>query len=297
MAQALHESGFTDIHCHGGGGYYFSDKNPGNISRVIEIHRERGTHNLMASLVTAPVSDLVEQIKRLLPFYERGEIAGIHLEGPYLAHRRCGAHDPALLREPKMNEIEELVDAAEGALKMFTIAPELPGALDAIHYMAENRIIAAIGHSDGSYEDAKAGLDAGATVVTHFSNGMSKLRDGEHTFATAVIDDPRATLELIVDGHHVPLDEVKQLFDRAGKRIVLITDAMSAAGEGDGAFHIGGLEVDVRGGVARLTSNGSLAGSTLTMDKARTITESAGVSRDEVDYSSSTLPLALLKRL
>ena len=297
MTRTLVDHGYTDIHCHGGGGFYFSDSNVGNISRVIEIHREHGTTNLLASLVTAPIPDLMEQIKRLLPFYHRGEIAGIHLEGPYLAHRRCGAHDPALLREPTIKEIEELVDAAEGAMTMFTIAPELPGALDAIRYMSENHIIAAIGHSDGSYEDAKAGLDAGATVVTHFSNGMSKLRDGDHTFATAVIDDPRATLELIVDGHHVPLEEVKEIFDRAGKRIILITDAMSAAGEGDGSYSIGGLDVEVRNGVARLTSNGSLAGSTLTIDKARAITESAGVSRAEVDYSSATLPLALLKRL
>ena len=297
MTRTLVDHGYTDIHCHGGGGFYFSDSNVGNISRVIEIHRQHGTTNLLASLVTAPIPDLMEQIKRLLPFYHRGEIAGIHLEGPYLAHRRCGAHDPALLREPRIKEIEELVDAAEGAMTMFTIAPELPGALDAIRYMSENHIIAAIGHSDGSYEDAKAGLDAGATVVTHFSNGMSKLRDGDHTFATAVIDDPRATLELIVDGHHVPLEEVKELFDRAGRRIILITDAMSAAGQGDGSYRIGGLDVEVRNGVARLTSNGSLAGSTLTMDKARAITESAGVSHEEVDYSSATLPLALLKRL
>ena len=297
MTRTLVDHGYTDIHCHGGGGFYFSDSNVGNISRVIEIHREHGTTNLLASLVTAPIPDLMEQIKRLLPFYHRGEIAGIHLEGPYLAHRRCGAHDPALLREPTIKEIEELVDAAEGAMTMFTIAPELPGALDAIRYMSENHIIAAIGHSDGSYEDAKAGLDAGATVVTHFSNGMSKLRDGDHTFATAVIDDPRATLELIVDGHHVPLEEVKELFDRAGKRIILITDAMSAAGEEDGSYSIGGLDVEVRNGVARLTSNGSLAGSTLTIDKARAMTESAGVSREEVDYSSATLPLALLQRL
>ena len=297
MTRTLVDHGYTDIHCHGGGGFYFSDSNVGNISRVIEIHREHGTTNLLASLVTAPIPDLMEQIKRLLPFYHRGEIAGIHLEGPYLAHRRCGAHDPALLREPTIKEIEELVDAAEGAMTMFTIAPELPGALDAIRYMSENHIIAAIGHSDGSYEDAKAGLDAGATVVTHFSNGMSKLRDGDHSFATAVIDDPRATLELIVDGHHVPLEEVKELFDRAGKRIILITDAMSAAGEGDGSYSIGGLDVEVRNGVARLTSNGSLAGSTLTIDKARAMTESAGVSREAVNYSSATLPLALLQRL
>jgi len=296
VTQALHENGYTDIHCHGGGGFYFSDSHPENIATAIATHKAHGTTNLFASLVTAPIEDLIQQIERLLPFYRRGEIAGIHLEGPYLAHRRCGAHDPALLREPKLDEIKTLLAAGEGAIGMITIAPELPGALDAISFMAENQVIAAIGHSDGSYEDAKAGLDAGATVVTHFSNGMAKLRDGDHTFATAVIDDPRATLELIVDGHHVPLDVVKSLFDRAGDRIVLITDAMSAAGKGDGNYTIGGLDVRVSDGVARLVSNGSLAGSTLTMDRAYKVASSAGVASSALDYSSSTLPLSLLNR-
>lgn len=296
MTQSLNTHGFTDIHCHGGGGFYFSDPNPNNIARAIEVHKEHGTTNLVASLVTASLDDLIDQIKRLLPFYHRGDIAGIHLEGPYLARRRCGAHDPELLREPTVDEIKMLVDAAEGAIAMFTIAPELPGALEAITFMSENHIIAAIGHSDGSYEDAKAGLDAGATVVTHFSNAMSKLRDGDHTFATAVLEDSRATLELIVDGHHVPLHEVKDLFDRAGDRIILVTDAMSAAGYRDGHYTIGGLDVEVLDGVARLTSNGSLAGSTLTMDQAYQIAQNAGVPSNVLDHSSSALPLSLLMR-
>ena len=296
MTQALREGGFTDIHCHGGGGFYFSDPNPDNIQKAIDTHRERGTSNIVASLVTADLSEIDKQIKGLLPFYEKGEIAGIHLEGPYLAQRRCGAHQPSLLREPKLDEIKAIIDAGKGAVTMFTIAPELPGALAAIKYMSDNHVIAAIGHSDGSFEDAKAGLDAGATVVTHFSNGMSKLRDGEHTFATAVVDDPRATLELIVDGHHVPLPEVKELFDRAGDRIVLITDAMSAAGQGDGDYLIGALDVEVKNSVARLKSNGSLAGSTLTMQRAVEVAQSAGVSENAVHHASSVLPLSLLKR-
>lgn len=296
MTQALREGGFTDIHCHGGGGFYFSDPNPDNIQKAIDTHRERGTSNIVASLVTADLSEIDKQIKGLLPFYEKGEIAGIHLEGPYLAQRRCGAHQPSLLREPKLDEIKAIIDAGNGAVTMFTIAPELPGALAAIKYMSDNHVIAAIGHSDGSFDDAKAGLDAGATVVTHFSNGMSKLRDGEHTFATAVVDDPRATLELIVDGHHVPLPEVKELFDRAGDRIVLITDAMSAAGQGDGDYLIGALEVEVKNSVARLKSNGSLAGSTLTMQRAVEVAQSAGVSENAVHHASSVLPLSLLKR-
>ena len=296
MAQALRDSGFTDIHCHGGAGFYFSDPNPENIAKAIAIHKQHGTTNLVASLVTTELALLEKQIAALVPFYERGDIAGIHLEGPYLSHRRCGAHEPSLLRPPKLDEIKALIDIGSGAVVMVTIAPELPGALEAIAYLADNHVIAAIGHSDGSYEDAKAGLSAGASVVTHFSNAMSKLRDGDHTFATAVIDDPRATLELIVDGHHVPLDEVKTIFDRAGSRIVLITDAMSAAGAHDGEYKIGNLDVEVTSGVARLRSNGSLAGSTLTMDLAVENARRAGVSQEAIYHASSVAPLALLTR-
>lgn len=296
MTQGLRDGGFTDIHCHGGGGFYFSDSKVENILKAIDAHRATGTANIVASLVTADMTAVKEQIKRLIPFYQSGEIAGIHLEGPYLSHRRCGAHKPSLLREPKIEEIKELIEIGEGSVVMFTIAPELPGALTAISYMAENHVIAAIGHSDGTYEDAKAGMDAGATLVTHFTNAMSKLRDGDHTFATAVLADPRVQLELIVDGHHVPLDEVKRIFEMAADRIILVTDAMSAAGCPDGDYLIGDLDVEVKNSVARLKSNGSLAGSTLTMKGATEIALSAGISEKAVHYSSSVAPLTLLKR-
>lgn len=296
MAQGLREGGFTDIHCHGGGGFYFSDANPENIRKAIEAQRQHGTTNLVTSLVTTDLHELKKQITRLIPFYESGEIAGIHLEGPYLSHRRCGAHEPSLLRLPKLDEIKSLIEHGQGAIAMFTIAPELEGALEAITYMAAHHVIAAIGHSDGSFDDAKAGLDSGATVVTHFTNAMSKLRDGDRTFATAVLHDDRASLELIVDGHHVPLDEVKRIFDVAGKRIVLVTDAMSAAGASDGDYKIGTLDVEVRDGVARLKSNGALAGSTLTLDKAVAIAESAGVDKNLTHHASSIAPLELLRR-
>ena len=295
MTQALRDGGFTDIHCHGGGGFYFSDPSTENIQKAIDIHRASGTANIVASLVTADLVQVKEQIERLIPFFQSGEIAGIHLEGPYLSHRRCGAHKPSLLREPKLDEIKELIEIGNGAVVMFTIAPELPGALQAISYMADNHVIAAIGHSDGTFEDAKAGIDAGAKVVTHFTNAMSKLHEGAHTFATAVLEDSRVHLELIVDGHHVPLDEVKKFFDLAGNRLVLITDAMSAAGSQDGDYFIGDLEVEVKNSVARLKGNGSLAGSTLTMKRATEVAQSAGISEADILHSSSVAPLNLLK--
>ena len=257
--------GFVDIHCHGGGGKYFSALTPGEIHSVIETHRGHGTTSLFASLVTEPIDVLTTQIERLKPFVESGQIAGIHLEGPYLSHARCGAHDPALLVHPELSEIKELLAVADGALSMITIAPELPGAIAAITHLTAAGVTVALGHTDGDFGNAAAGTNAGATVITHFMNAMDKgLNDS--SFASFVIADERLTVELILDGHHVPYKTAKEIYAAIGNRLIFVTDAMAAAGATDGNYTIGKMPVIVKEGVARLESNGSLAGSTLTMD-------------------------------
>ena len=283
-----------DIHCHGGGGFYFSDPNIENIKIAIETHKSSGTSRLLTSLVTDTIDNLKNQIARLIPFYERGEISGIHLEGPYLSHNRCGAHEPALLRLPDLNEMKSLLDIGSGAIAMVTIAPELPGAIEVIKYLEKNGIIAAIGHTDGNANDAAAAIDAGASVVTHFTNAMSKLRDGKNSFAQRVFDDSRIALELIVDGIHVPFAEVAEIFEKAPGRIVLISDAMSAAGKPDGDYKIGALDVEVRESIARLKSNGALAGSTLTLARAAENAIKAGVPKELVDHATNSAPRLLL---
>ena len=257
--------GFVDIHCHGGGGKYFSALTPGEIHSVIETHRGHGTTSLFASLVTEPIDVLTTQIERLKPFVKSGQIAGIHLEGPYLSHARCGAHDPALLVHPELSEIKELLAVADGALSMITIAPELPGAIAAITHLTAAGVTVALGHTDGDFADAAAGTNAGGRVITHFMNAMDKgLNDS--SFASFVIADERLTVELILDGHHVPYKTAKEIYAAIGNRLIFVTDAMAAAGATDGNYTIGKMPVIVKEGVARLESNGSLAGSTLTMD-------------------------------
>ena len=257
--------GFVDIHCHGGGGKYFSALTPGEIHSVIETHRGHGTTSLFASLVTEPIDVLTTQIERLKPFVESGQIAGIHLEGPYLSHARCGAHDPALLVHPELSEIKELLAVADGALSMITIAPELPGAIAAITHLTAAGVTVALGHTDGDFADAAAGTNAGGRVITHFMNAMDKgLNDS--SFASFVIADERLTVELILDGHHVPYKTAKEIYAAIGNRLIFVTDAMAAAGATDGNYTIGKMPVIVKEGVARLESNGALAGSTLTMD-------------------------------
>ena len=289
--------GFVDIHCHGGGGKYFSSLTDSEITQVIATHRAGGTVAGLASLVTEPIPNLISQIKRLVPFAQRGEIAGIHLEGPYLSHARCGAHDPNLLRTPTIAEVQTLLDAGQGFIKMITIAPELDGALEVIEYLAKSGVIAAIGHSQSDAATAQAAIDRGASVVTHFNNAMPKVVDGPGTMSSAVIGELRVSLELILDGEHVSTQIVRDVFEAAPNRIVMVTDAMSAAGSTDGTYKIANLEVIVKDGVARLASNGSLAGSTLTMAKAfNHALNEIGVSITEAVHAASTLPALILGR-
>ena len=289
--------GFVDIHCHGGGGNYFGGLTDTEITQVIATHRAGGTVAGLASLVTEPIENLISQIKRLVPFAQRGEIAGIHLEGPYLSHARCGAHDPNLLRTPTLAEVQTLLDAGQGFIKMITIAPELDGALEIIEYLAKSGVIAAIGHSQSDAATAQAAIDRGASVVTHFNNAMPKVIDGPGTMSSAVINELRVSLELILDGEHVSTQIVRDVFEAAPNRIVMVTDAMSAAGSTDGTYKIANLEVIVKDGVARLASNGSLAGSTLTMAKAfNHALNEIGVSITEAVHAASTLPALILGR-
>ena len=261
-------TGFTDIHSHGGGGFSFSDSNPQHIYHALQTHRSHGTTTQIASLVTEPLDTLKAQIKNLIPFAEDKSIAGIHLEGPYLSSAKCGAHDPKLLRDPHLDEIRELIDVGQGNIRMVTIAPELPGALLAIELMRSLGVVVAVGHSNASEIQARQAFEAGATLVTHMFNALPELDHRAGTITNALLVNPDIYFELILDGVHVNHSAVELLFEVAPGRIILITDAMSAAGGADGHYKIGELDVNVSGGVATLASNGSLAGSTLTMDSA-----------------------------
>jgi N-acetylglucosamine-6-phosphate deacetylase len=247
--------GFIDIHCHGGGGKYFSD----GADTAIATHKSAGTRIQMASLVTQNLEILKEQINSL----KNQDIFGIHLEGPYISKKYCGAHDPDLLRIPEIAEIKELLTVGEGSIKMMTIAPELPGAIQAIDFLTSNGVVVAIGHSDAKSADTVAAIDAGATVVTHFNNAMAKLGATDSLSEIALKND--LFLEIILDGHHIKSADIFSILSKAPNRIVAVTDAMSAAGCEDGQYKIGALDVTVTDRVAKLSGTNTLAGSTLTM--------------------------------
>jgi N-acetylglucosamine-6-phosphate deacetylase len=258
--------GFVDTHVHGGGGGSFSVA--AQTAAAVALHRRHGTTTLVASLVTESPGDLLRQVSELVQQVSAGLIAGIHLEGPWLARERCGAHDPALLRDPDPAEIRRVLDAGGGAVRMVTLAPERAGGLDAIRQVTGAGVVAALGHTEATYAQTRAAVDAGATVATHLFNAMRPIHHREPGPVIALLEDPRVTVEVITDGVHVDGALYRHVTRSAGPdRVSLVTDAMAAAGMADGAYRIGPLDVDVSAGVAHLAGTDTIAGSTATMDR------------------------------
>jgi N-acetylglucosamine-6-phosphate deacetylase len=286
--------GFVDIHCHGGGGFYFSDVDATNIEKARHAHRKRGTTTLLASLVTQPIGVLEEEIQRLIPLVNKGVFAGIHLEGPYLSEARCGAHQPDLLRSPEIEELSALIDCGAGTIVMVTLAPELDGGIEAIKYLTSRSVKVALGHSQASAATTAEAFKAGASLITHFTNGMPKLEDASGTITASALSASDIPLEIILDGAHLSDATLTAVKGSGKNRIILVTDAISAAGGADGHYQIGGLDVSVENGIARLDSNSSLAGSTLTMDIAFRNLLNSGSSLSEAVNAASTLPARTL---
>ncbi|MET8982895.1 N-acetylglucosamine-6-phosphate deacetylase [Streptomyces sp. NPDC004539] len=260
--------GFVDLHNHGGGGASFSGPVE-EVRKALHTHRLHGTTTLVASTVTDDLDVLTRQAGVLSELAEDGEIAGIHFEGPFISPCRKGAHSEALLRHPDPADVRKLLDAARGQARMVTLATELPGGIDSVRLLAEHGVIAAIGHTDATYEQTREAIDAGATVATHLFNAMPPLGHRSPGPVAALLEDPRVTVELINDGTHLHPAALELAFRLAGpERVAFITDAMDAAGGGDGIYLLGPLEVEVTDGVARLVEGGSIAGSTLTLDRA-----------------------------
>ncbi|MFD1660446.1 N-acetylglucosamine-6-phosphate deacetylase [Streptomyces caeni] len=287
--------GFVDMHNHGGGGASFHGTAE-EVLTAVRTHRLHGTTTLVASTVTADLDFLSRQAGLLSELAEQGDIAGVHFEGPFISPCRKGAHSEALLRDPDPAEVRKLIDAARGRAKMVTLATELPGGIESVRLLAEHGVIAAIGHTDATYEQTAAAIDAGATVATHLFNAMPQLGHRAPGPVAALLEDERITVELIDDGTHLHPASLRLAFRHAGAgRVAFITDAMDAAGFGDGRYVLGPLEVEVSEGVARLVEGGSIAGSTLTLDRAfqRAVTVD-GLPVEDVVAAISANPARLL---
>ncbi|MEV8589636.1 N-acetylglucosamine-6-phosphate deacetylase [Streptomyces sp. NPDC051180] len=288
--------GFVDMHNHGGGGASFTSGTVDEVLKGVHTHRLHGTTTVVASFVTGEMDFLARRAGLLSELAEQGEIAGLHFEGPFISPCRKGAHDETLLRDPDPAEVRKLIDAGRGQARMVTLATELPGGLDSVRLLAEHGVIAAIGHTDASYEQTVAAIDAGATVATHLYNAMPALGHRTPGPIAALLEDERITVELINDGTHLHPAALELAFHRAGpERVAFITDAMDAAGFGDGRYMLGPLEVEVKDSVARLVEGGSIAGSTLTLDRAfkRAVTVD-GIPVESVVQAISANPARLL---
>ncbi|GAA1927639.1 N-acetylglucosamine-6-phosphate deacetylase [Microbacterium aoyamense] len=260
--------GFIDLHGHGGGGSSYDDGAEA-IRAARALHRTHGTTRAVISLVTAPIDDLAHRVAVIADLASSDpDILGSHLEGPFLDPGHKGAHDPALLRHPAPEDVALLLDAGRGTVRQVTLAPELPGGVEAVRAVVAAGAVAAVGHTDASMDAAARAFDAGATLLTHAFNAMPGLAHRAPGPVGAATDDPRVVLELIADGVHVDPAVVRIAFAAAPGRIALVTDAMAAAGAADGRYLLGALEVDVENGTARLVEGGAIAGSTLLQDAA-----------------------------
>ncbi|MGI5130421.1 N-acetylglucosamine-6-phosphate deacetylase [Pseudonocardia sp. CA-107938] len=265
-ADAVLVPGFVDQHVHGGAGAAFTGGDTAEALRAVRFHRAHGTTTTVASLVAAGPAELRRDVAALAELVADGELAGVHLEGPWLAAARCGAHDPAQLRDPDPAELAPLL--ASGVVRMVTLAPERAGGLAAIRQIAEAGVVAAVGHTDASYALTRKAIAAGARVGTHLFNAMAPVHHREPGPAIALMEDPRVVVELVTDGLHVhPALWTHVLAAAGADRVAAVTDAMAAAGMPDGDYHLGALRVTVADRVARVAGAdgpGPIAGSTAT---------------------------------
>jgi N-acetylglucosamine-6-phosphate deacetylase len=285
--------GFVDLHVHGGGGSTFTTGDPDQAAAVVAFHRRHGSTTMLASLVTAGGGPLTRAVRALQPMVATGELAGVHLEGPYLSRIRRGAHDPDQLRDPDPVELAGLIGL--GGVRMMTLAPELTGSLDAIGQLVTHEVLAAVGHTDASYEQTLDAVQAGARVATHLGNAMRPIHHRDPGPVVALLNSAEVVCELVADGVHLHDGMLGYLARTAGPdRVALVTDAMAAAGQPDGGYALGGLPVVVTGGVARLADGGAIAGSTLTMAAALRHIVHCGFHLVEAARMSATTPARVL---
>jgi N-acetylglucosamine-6-phosphate deacetylase len=284
--------GFIDLHMHGGGGHDVTTSATA-AAAAVEFHRAHGTTRTLVSLMAQHVDAMGEQLGWLAALARAGDIAGVHLEGPFLSAAQCGAQRPENLLMPDVAVLRALLAAGQGSVRTVTIAPELPGALELIRDLVAAGVVAAVGHTAATFDQATAGFQAGATLATHLFNAMGAFDRRAPGPAIAALD-AGAFVEVINDGAHLH-DALVQLAARtAAQSLVLVTDAISATGVGDGKYRLGGQFVQVMNGEARTTS-GHRAGSTLTMDAAvRRAVLAVGLPIEVAAAAASTTPARVL---
>ncbi|WP_372637597.1 N-acetylglucosamine-6-phosphate deacetylase [Cohnella sp.] len=288
--------GFVDVHVHGGANHDFMDADEEGIREITKFHASNGTTSMLATTLTAPREELTAVIALAADYMSKpmpyAKLVGVHLEGPFVNVKWKGAQNPAYILPPQPEWLEDWIARFPGVVKLQTLAPEIEGSLDYIEKLAANGIVPSCGHTDATYDQIIAAADRGLRHAVHTFNAMTPLHHRNPGTVGAVLTDDRITAEVIADGHHVHPAGVKLITRAKGvHNVILVTDAMAAAGMPDGDYDLGGLPVHMKCGVARLKENDSLAGSTLTMISAvRFLVREIGVSLEEASLMASANP-------
>ncbi|MBI3428975.1 MAG: amidohydrolase family protein [Actinobacteria bacterium] len=290
---------FLDLQVNGHGGVdLLAAKTTEDIRKVSRSLLQQGVGAYLPTLITGPLDRTVEVMRlieevRQSPRDDEAEVVGIHLEGPFLSHEKPGVHPIDYLMEPTQELLGKYITA--GTVTIVTIAPEIPGALDAIKFLSQMGIVVSLGHSNATTEQAHAGFDAGATTVTHIWNAMSKDQRPGVGLAGVALEREDIAVQLIVDGVHLSDELVRYTVERASNRFIVTNDAVSPAGLGEGTFPFGTFMVTVHDGRA-LRSDGVLAGGVGSLKDSFHRLLAMGVSYESALASITSRPAALIGR-
>lgn len=294
--------GFIDTHFHGSSGDDVMANGVEGIRRISRALLKFGTTGYLATTIAARHSELMQSVEDVVAAEtadkqtpEAAALLGLHIEGPYINLKFKGAQPVEGIRDPNFDECRELLAAADGRIKIMTMAPELPGGLELIRFLKANGVEASLGHSDADYDTVLAAIDAGATRATHLYNAMSGVHHRKPGLASACLNEPGIQAELICDGVHVHPRMAQLAWRAKGKDgITLITDATAAQGVGDGIFTLGGFQIEVRGPLCTLLDGVTIAGSVLTMNRAiGNAMDFTGMSLLDAAHTSSFAPARL----
>lgn len=268
--------GFIDLHNHGNFGHDAMEGTYESLDIMADFHIKKGVTSFLATTMTEEADKIKKAVKNIGEYVNDGEnnrdvkaqVLGVYLEGPYFSMEKKGAQPPQYIKNPDLEEIKNLIELSKNTIKIVALAPEIEGAKEAIKYLKEKGITISAGHTNGTFDEAKSGIDLGITQATHLYNGMRAYSHREPGVIGAVLTDERVACEMICDGIHLHVGAMDLAVKMKGKDgIILISDAMMATGLEDGKYELGGQDVYVKEGAARL-EDGTLAGSTLTLNKA-----------------------------
>ena len=285
--------GLVDLQVNGFAGVDFATADRAAYRRAGEALLERGVTAFQPTLITAPADELVAALAELPDYNVGPRVLGAHLEGPFLSPRRLGAHPASARRDPDPDLLRRLL--AAGPVTEMTLAPELDGALELIEVLHEHGVVVSCGHTDATAEQAERAFERGAATVTHLFNAMRPLGHRDPGIAGAALARDDVVIQLILDGHHLAEETVRIVWRAAAGRVALVSDAMAAAGLGDGTYRLGPVAVQVRDGVAR-REDGVLAGSTAALLDAVRNLHALGVSLADAVEAATAVPARILQR-